>query len=162
TPDPSINWTNDFIAKLSDSYLTGLLEQYFVNVGDDDLKVEAGDMDIMFEPNEAFVSNIDTASQLQIGFVETTPYFGYYYIEYNPKTKFHSILGELDIFEMRNNKQYICSRKLTDLLYCEFTKYNEHGICKTEMHGPAISIIFNDGTALQDFVFSMPMLKNTF
>ncbi|CAF5151954.1 unnamed protein product [Rotaria sp. Silwood1] len=116
----------------------------------------------MFEPNEAFVSDIDTASPLQIGFVETTPYFGYYYIECNPKTKFHSILGEFDIFEMRNNKQYVSSKKLTDLLYCEFTKYNEHGPCKIKIHGPAISIIFNDGTALQDFVFSVPMLKNTF
>ncbi|CAF4301471.1 unnamed protein product, partial [Rotaria sp. Silwood2] len=99
----------------------------FSGIDSRNFKVEVGDMHIMFEPNEAFLSDVDTESPLQIGFVETTPYFGYYYIKYNPKTKFHSILRELDIFKMRNNKQYISSKKLTDLLHSEFVKYNERG-----------------------------------
>jgi hypothetical protein len=124
-----------------------------------EISVEGGDMDIMFEPRDAFVSDTDTGSSSQIGFIERTEYPGFYYIEYNSKTKFHSILQNLNIFEERNNKQYISSKKLVDLLHSEFLKYNERGPCSMEQHGPAVTVILNDGRVLQDFVFSLPMPK---
>jgi hypothetical protein len=114
-------------------------------------------MDIMFEPRDAFVSDIDTGSSSQIGFVQRTEYPGFYYIEYNSKTKFHSTLQNLNIFEERNDKRYISSKKFVDLLHNEFSKYNERGPCTMEQHGPAVTVILNDGEALQDFVFSLPM-----
>ncbi|CAF1440337.1 unnamed protein product [Rotaria sordida] len=155
----ALNWTNGFIAKLSGSRLTGLVEQYFVESNDDQLSVEGGDMDIMFEPRDAFVSDINTGLSSRIGFVERTEYPGFYYIEYNSKTKFHSTLQSLHIFEERNNRQYISSKKLTDLLHSEFLKYQERGPCLIEQHGPAVTVVLNDGRALQDFVFSLPMPK---
>jgi hypothetical protein len=118
-----------------------------------------GDTDIMFEPRDTFVLDIDTGSLSQIGFVERTQHPGFYSIEYNPHTKYHSILQDLDIFEERNNKKYISSKKLTDLLHNEFQKYGERGPCVVELHEPTISTILNDGTTLQDFIFSLPMLK---
>jgi hypothetical protein len=107
----------------------------------------------MFEPKDTFVPDIDTAPFLQIGFVEKTQYPGFYYIEYNPQIKYHSRLQNLDIFEERNNKKYISSKKLTDLLHSEFAKYVECGPYSVELHGPTVATLLNDGTSLQDFVF---------
>ncbi|CAF1664079.1 unnamed protein product, partial [Adineta ricciae] len=153
----ALNWTNGFIAKLSGSRLTGLVEQYFVELDNDQMSFEGGDMDIMFEPRDAFVSDVKTESPLQIGFVETTSYPGFYYIQYNSETEFHSTLKHLDIFEERNDKQYISSKKITDLLHSEFVKYDQKGPCVTEQHGPAMTALLNKTRALQDFVFSLSM-----
>ncbi|CAF0725574.1 unnamed protein product [Didymodactylos carnosus] len=139
----ALNWTYGFAAKLSGSHLTSLLQQYVVKSSD----------------NHAFVLDIDTGSPLQIRLVERTQYPGFYYIQYNSKNKYHSTLQNLDIFEERNNKQYISSRKLADLLQNEFSKYADRGPCLIELHGPAVSTSLANGKALQDFVFSLPMLK---
>ncbi|CAF3287129.1 unnamed protein product [Rotaria sp. Silwood2] len=155
----ALNWKNGFIAKLSGSRLSGLVEEYLVESDDDQFSIAGGDTDIMFEPQDAFVSDIDTGSLSQIGFVEITQYPGFYYIEYNSKTKYHSTLKNLDIFEKRNDKQYVSSKKLTDLLHNEFLKYSERGPCLIELHGPAVSTTLKDDTSSQDFVFSLPMLK---
>ncbi|CAF1327678.1 unnamed protein product [Rotaria sordida] len=155
----ALHWTNGFEAKLSGSRLTGLFEQYLVKLKNEYVSVVGGDTDIMFEPQDTFVSDLDIGLSSQIGFLEKTQYPGFYYIEYNPKTKYDSTLRYLDIFEEKNNKQYLSSKKLVDLLHTEFSKYTTHGPLSIELHGPAISATLSDGTTLQDFVFSLPMLK---
>jgi hypothetical protein len=111
----------------------------------------------MFEPDDTYVTDTDMESPSDIGFIETTEYPGFYYIKYNPKTKYHPALENLDIFEERRNKKYISSKKVTELLHQEFSKYGEAGPCSIELHGPAISTTLPNGVQLLDFVFSLPM-----
>ncbi|CAF1644009.1 unnamed protein product [Didymodactylos carnosus] len=65
-----------------------------------------GDTDIMFEPKEVFISDLDTESSSQIGYARSCPFSGLYYVEYNEKCKFPLLT---EVLEERNGKRYISS-----------------------------------------------------
>lgn len=136
-----------------------MIIQFFVFYSEIELSAVGSDTDVMFEPDDTYVADADMESPSDIGFIETTEYPGFYYIRYNPKTKYHSTLQTLDIFEERHDKKYISSRKVIELLNQEFSKYSDAGPCLIESHGPAISATLPSGEQLIDFVFSIPMSK---
>ncbi|CAF1161689.1 unnamed protein product, partial [Didymodactylos carnosus] len=153
----ALKWTNGFTAKLSGSRLTGLVEQYYTFT-DEDVPLEvSGDMDIMFEPNNAFVSDLDTESPLQIGFADPSPFIGFYHIRYNERT---TCPIEVDVFEQFNGKRHLSSEKVASLIHAEFSKYNQQGPVVAELHGPAVTPTMNSmGTSFssQDYVLAWLM-----
>ncbi|CAF1051948.1 unnamed protein product, partial [Didymodactylos carnosus] len=152
----ALKWSSGdiFAAKLSDSRLTGLVEQYFVCSDNDEISLESGDVDIMFEPKGMFTSYWNTELPFQIDIAEPSSYSDFYHIQYYEKTHFPL---ETNVFEVMNDKRYILSKLVSDLILVEFTKYNKNGPLVAEQHGPTVSPTFTNELSGYDFVFAWQM-----